>query len=155
MGYVYIMQMGDYFKIGVSNNVEKRRDRIDVTLLPNEVIVIASKKTKDPYILESFLHQEYGLNRIRGEWFSFEKDTVKDIINKYEFNQVSEINKVNNIFLSSERLEEKKQEIENLKKELQKNIKEANKIFDLKLKPYEKIILDLFLDKIKSINRVI
>lgn len=87
-GYVYILKMGDCYKIGYSTKLEKRIEDI--------VKEYSNKKPELPYridimhyvILENSkkvereLHNRFRSKRLRGEWFKLTENEVTAIINK-------------------------------------------------------------------------
>lgn len=65
--YVYLVRVGDDFKIGYSTNVDKRIRQLE-TASPATVQLIAVAPGDRQ--LEQKLHQEFTDERIRHEWFS-------------------------------------------------------------------------------------
>ena len=80
-GYVYIMRIHDYCKIGISDN-PKRRERQINTLSPYKVEEgFVSCWFADPSQVESFLHKKYMKYNKHGEWFKIDyKSAVKELI---------------------------------------------------------------------------
>ena len=88
-GNIYlILEFSDYdfYKIGVSQNIHKRRKKLQ-TGNPEDLIVIKTFKSKNPFKLEKMLHMCYSKNRVNGEWFKLSMEEVKDFLQvcqKYE-----------------------------------------------------------------------
>ena len=75
-GYVYLMQFGNEYKIGNSNNVEKRFRQLR-TQMPYEGKIIHTIETGDPEGIETYWHQYFDDKRLKGEWFKLTADDVK------------------------------------------------------------------------------
>lgn len=69
MSFVYIIKHGEYCKIGVSSNPNKRVKKIASVVMPHEFELLHMEKSNKPYALESLLHQKLEDKRINGEWF--------------------------------------------------------------------------------------
>lgn len=67
-GYVYLLQFGSEFKIGSSNNVERRFREIK-TQMPYEGKIIHTIETGDPEGIEAYWHSYFKGKRLKGEWF--------------------------------------------------------------------------------------
>ena len=76
-GYVYIMQMGDYYKIGISTNPKKRAK--EFTHLPEPIELIHTEKVCEYVSVEQQLHDIYSAKNKRGEWFSLTEQDIEDI----------------------------------------------------------------------------
>jgi len=149
---VYIIQMGKYFKIGVSKDSKKRLSYIDGTLLPEKPYLIYELKNKEAYIKELQLHEEYKLYRVRGEWFDFDKKTLLELVSKHEFikikNPIFNFDDENKI---DRRLKTyfKKEAIEN--KRLKKEFVDYKKKFYTKVeKPFIDYMLYMFKKRIRK-----
>lgn len=86
--YLYIMESiqdnNTNYKIGVTNNLEKRIKNIR-TGNPYPVNYIYTEKNKNSYKLEKWLHSQFSKNKLEGEWFT--GLTYKEIRNKiFQFN---------------------------------------------------------------------
>lgn len=148
--YVYIFQMGKYFKIGVSNSPEGRLKNIDGTFLPEQPFLLYQFKTKKAYEIEKKLHFNYIKYKIRGEWFLFSESEIKAILEEYNFEKIRKPNfdyninfkKIikNNINEKIELINEKIELLDQKKKEYA----QAKKEFEKKIKPYENYILYKF-----------
>lgn len=74
LGYVYLLKAEgtSNYKIGVTNNVDKRTRQLQ-TGCAQPIVVVAKTLTIDPYAAEKILHRRYKRHRLRsnGEWFQF------------------------------------------------------------------------------------
>jgi len=68
VGYVYLLLFGSEYKIGSSNNVERRFREIK-TQMPYEGKIIHSIETGDPDGIEAYWHNYFRDKRLKGEWF--------------------------------------------------------------------------------------
>jgi hypothetical protein len=148
---VYIIQMGKYFKIGVSTNITKRKKNLDATLMPEKPEIRYVKESSSPYVIENLLHKKYLLYNVRGEWFDLNPDVLKDIVDTYGFIKVSEPNfEFNNYKDIDSRIKK------NFKRETKLlNIKKrecisAKKDFEKFIKPYETFIINAFINRIEN-----
>lgn len=82
---VYIIQSSNYFKVGVSKNVQNRLKTFQSTLMPYDFNLIATVKDEDCYALESAIHTELKEFRVAGEWFLITEDKLMGIIRDYNF----------------------------------------------------------------------
>jgi hypothetical protein len=74
-GYVYLMEMGEYYKIGQTIDVPGRLLSLDVGPLPLRLVhSFASHDAKGD---EAFLHQKHAAKRVRREWFRLEVEDVE------------------------------------------------------------------------------
>ena len=74
-GYVYLLKGGGYYKIGLSNDVNRRMEEISPRL-PFETELICTIATRDMYKLEAALHDLYAARRANGEWFELDEADV-------------------------------------------------------------------------------
>lgn len=83
-GCVYIMQLGDtnLFKIGYSNDVDRRRAQIQAKC-PIPITVIYERWGHDYRFFERVLHKEFEKKRVKGEWFKLSASDLMTIQNKY------------------------------------------------------------------------
>ena len=89
MKYVYLIQSleSGYYKIGVSNNPQKRIKQLQ-TGNPTVLRLIYTFESEYSHQIESFFHKRFSYCRKEGEWFDL------DIINEVNF--LDECNKISN-----------------------------------------------------------
>lgn len=76
--YILLNPENNFIKIGRTKNIEKRISCLN-SEFKTEMVLIALFKDD----IESKLHIKYQDNRVFGEWFKFDDDTILDIINEY------------------------------------------------------------------------
>lgn len=78
-GYVYLMQSGEIFKIGMTTNLHSRLADFRNTN-PNAVL-LHTIESVDPHLLESTLHKYFKDLKREGEWFELAESDVNKIRN--------------------------------------------------------------------------
>lgn len=72
--YVYLMQAGDFFKIGRSMSPMDRLTQY--SSMPIEAVMIHAIECQQAKRLESAFHQHYASKWVRSEWFRLEKEDI-------------------------------------------------------------------------------
>lgn len=78
-GFIYLMKGGDYHKIGLSVDPEKRRQQI-ATGMPFNIELIHTISTDDMKKAEKRLHDLFASKRVGGEWFELDDTDVEQVM---------------------------------------------------------------------------
>lgn len=91
--YLYLFESDGFYKIGVANNVQRRRDDLQ-TGNPHRINIVAACKVEQPYHVEWYLHTIFSKLNTQSEWFRLvaeEVSLVKEtfvILEKDDFSQL-------------------------------------------------------------------
>ena len=75
-GFVYLQKMGQFYKIGRTNSVERRNRELRI-LLPEPLDVLHVIQTDDQTGIEAYWLKRFEAKRARGEWFNLTTADVR------------------------------------------------------------------------------
>jgi hypothetical protein len=76
LGYVYLLKFRSDYKIGASNDPDRRYGEV-ATQMPEAMIKVHTIKTDDPFGVEKYWHQRFDSRRLKGEWFRLSQADVR------------------------------------------------------------------------------
>ena len=126
--FLYMLRAGntDYYKIGVSVDIKKRMQSLQIGN-PHRLTIYESVYTKCRY-LEGEIHRKLKQYRVQGEWFHFDKDVIKNISLK----RYRDSSNAREYYLK------RKEEKEKLKREIDRRIRMRKK-YELEQQKKERI----------------
>lgn len=75
VAYVYLLKCGEYFKIGRTNNIDRRMEQLRIQL-PHIPEVLHTIRTNVPAYTERLFHEKFSQFRLNGEWFHLEHGAI-------------------------------------------------------------------------------
>lgn len=85
-GYIYVIKVNEYFKIGKSTDIKTRIKRY-ITENPYEIKVIIFKKVKDHTKTENYLLKRFKNKKHKNEWFLLDDNDLVSIKNYLELKE--------------------------------------------------------------------
>lgn len=75
VGYVYLLHDGEFYKIGMSGQPDKRLQQLQYQD-GRDYTIVALIPTEDNRRLEADLHKKYRSKRVKGEWFNLAPEDI-------------------------------------------------------------------------------
>lgn len=81
---VYLIQCGDYVKIGMARDVKKRLSSLQ-TGSPSPMYLLGHFDSRNDRQTEGLLHAKFREKRVSGEWFNLGEDDIEQIKAQFQF----------------------------------------------------------------------
>lgn len=82
--YVYVLQSGDYYKIGIARDVQHRISQLQIGN-PIQLRHIFSARKARATDIEKAIHKGFSYKHVRGEWFKLSDADIADIRSQLAF----------------------------------------------------------------------
>lgn len=75
-GFIYLMKSGKFYKIGISNDADRRAYELRI-ILPEKLEIIHKIKTDDPVGIQEYWHKRFKDKRKNGEWVELTRQDIE------------------------------------------------------------------------------